>query len=267
MGEKIQITEWWEINMEITHATVLADDCNHYQLTIKTEEGETIRVGEKISIIVTDEDIVEHIAEHEIASMRIWKLEPNGKRGNWIDVESVSNGQACIADIYGIEGYVQTTEMPSPAEMRAERERLATMINVMPYKEIHGGEESIYDYIDENFAVPAKVIVYLKTTQPYLVCMGLYKHPFKDMQLCGPYWYTDGEYFWDRDAWKYVIKYHVTLPQKFIDKVMSDEGTAFLEKCAESDESWVKRIKEWKKNPNTLCLMPENADDYSLDDF
>lgn len=141
------------------------------------------------------------------------------------------------------------------------------MINIMPYKEINGGEESIYDHINESSTVPQKVIAYLQTTKPYLVCMGLYKHPFKDMQLCGPYWYTDGEYFWDRDAWKYVIKYHVVLPQEFIDKVMSDEGTAFLEKCAEDDESWMKRVKEWKENANVLCLMPENAGDYSLDDF
>lgn len=41
---------------------------------------------------------------------------------------------------------------------------------------------------------------HVQTTQSYLVCMGMYEHPFKDMQLCGPYWYTDGEYFWDRDA-------------------------------------------------------------------
>ena len=219
--------------MEITHAAVLADDDNHYILTIKTDEGETIHVGQKISIMFTDETFV----EHEIASMRKWELKPNAKQGDWIDVEFISGGQSCEADVYGIEGHVQTTDMLSPAEMR----RLAAMINVMPYKEINGGWESIYDHIDESFVVPEKVIAYLQTTQPHLVCMGLYKHPFKDMQLCGPYWYTDGEYFWDRDAWKYVIKYHVTLPQKFIDKVMSDEGTAFLEKCAESDEAWVER--------------------------
>lgn len=253
--------------MKIKHAAISAYDYNHHILEIEPDEGETIRVGQKISIMVTDEDIMEHIVEHEIASMRKWELEPDGKRGNWIDVESVSNGEYCEVDIYGIEGQVQTYEMPSPAEQRAERDRLAAMINVMPYKEINGGWESIYDHIDENFAVPKKVIAYLQTTQPHLVCMGLYKHPFKDMELCGPYWYTDGEYFWDRDAWKYVVKYHVTLPKKFIDKVMSDEGTAFLEECAKSDESWAKRIKELKESPNTLCLMPENAGDYSLDDF
>lgn len=253
--------------MKITFASISAYDYNEHILRVETDEGETIRVGQKVPIMVTDEDIMEHIVEHEIASIRKWEEEPNGKRGRWIDVESVCGGQKCEVIIYGIEGEIQTFGMPSPAEQRAERDRLAAMINVMPYREINGGEESIYDNIDENFVVPQKVIAYLQTTQPHLVCMGLYKHPFKDMNLCGPYWYTDGEYFWDRDAWKYVLKYHVTLPQKFIDKVMSDEGTAFLEKCAQSDESWTKRIQELKESPNTLCLMPENAGNYSLDDF
>ena len=107
----------------------------------------------------------------------------------------------------------------------------------MPYKEIKGGEESIYDHVDETFAVPQKVIAYLQTTQPHVVCLGMYKHPFKEMELSGPYWYNDGEYCWDRDTWKYVLKYHVTLPQDFIDKVMSEKGTAFLDKCAGSDNS------------------------------
>jgi hypothetical protein len=226
--------------MEITFAAVSAYDDTHHILTLETEEGETLRVGQKIAIMLTDESCV----EHEIASMRRWEVKPNTKRGKWVDVECVSNGQSCEVDVYGIKGHVQTTSMPSPEEMR----RMSAMKNVMPYKEINGGEESIFDHIDENFKVPEKVIAYLQTTQPHMVCMGLYQHPFKDMQLCGPYWYTDGEYFWDRDAWKYVLKYHVTLPQDFIDKVMSDEGTAFLEKCAENDDSWSRRIKALKEN-------------------
>jgi hypothetical protein len=232
-------------------------DCNI--LLIESDEDETICVGQQISIMLTDETFI----EREIASMRKWVLTPGAKRGKWIDVESISDGESCEADVYGIEGIVQTTSMPYPAEKR----RIEAMINIMPYKEIDGGEESIYDHIDENFVVPKKVIAYLQTTQPHLVCMGIYKHPFKDKELLGPYYYTDGEYYWDRDAWKYVIKYHVTLPQEFIDKVMSDEGTEFLEKCAASDESWTKTIKDWKENPNMVCFLPENAGDLSLDDF
>ena len=97
--------------------------------------------------------------------------------------------------------------------------------------------------------------------------MGVYKHPFKEKRLLGPYLYTDGEYYWDRDTWKYVLKYHVTLPQDFIDKVLSDKGTAFLEECAKSDNFWNKVIKNWKSQPDTLCLLPDDAGDSSIDDF
>lgn len=242
--------------MEITFASVYN---NRHDLRIKTAEGETLKVGQVIQIPLTDETVI----EREIVSMRQWRLESNEKIGKWINVDSVSNGESCEAYVYDINGCVQTTSMPSPAEIR----KRAAMINIMPYKEINGGDESIYDHINKDFAVPQKVIAYLQTTQPYLVCMGIYKHPFKEMRLSGPYWYTDGEYYWDRDAWKYVLKYHVTLPQDFIDKVMSEKGTAFLEECAESDNSWSKTIKEWKDQPNTLCLMSENTGDHSLEDF
>lgn len=245
--------------MEITFSAISAYDDSHHILTIKTENGETIRKGQTIVVQLIDESFV----ECEIASMRKWNPNFSKKRGKWIEVDSVSNGETCEVDIYGLIGNVQTTSIPSPEEMR----RLDAMINVMPYKEIQGGEESIYDHIDESYAVPEKVIAYLKTTQPHMVCMGVYKHPFKDKDLPGPYWYTDGEYYWDRDAWKYVVKYHLTLPQAFVDKVMSEEGTAFLEKCMESDESWAKNIQSLNTRPNTLCLMPDNAGDIELEDF
>ena len=146
-------------------------------------------------------------------------------------------------------------------------EKTAAMINITPYKEINGGEESIYDHIDEDFAVPQKVIAYLQTNQPYLACMGVYHHPFRDMVLLGPYWYTDGEYAWDRDTWKYVLKYHMTLPQEFIDKVMSEKGTAFLAQYAEQNQPWSKVIQNWKEQPNVLCLMPDDGGDSTIDDF
>ena len=141
------------------------------------------------------------------------------------------------------------------------------LISLMPFREIRCGEQSIFDHVDESFVVPPKVIAYLQTTKPLAVCFGVYKHPFKGTNLLGPYLYTDGEYYWDRDAWKYVVKYHVTLPQAFIDKVMSDVGTAFLKECENSGESWETIIAEWKKQPDSICLLPDDAGDYSLDDF
>ena len=139
---------------------------------------------------------------------------------------------------------------------------------VSPFKEICCGEESIYDYVQEGYTVPAKVIVYLQTTKPYLMSPGIYEHPFaKGKRLHGPYLFTDGYHYWDRDTWKYVLKYHVTLPQDFIDYVMSKKGTEFLDQCEEEDESWSERIKFWKESKQGLCLLPDDAGDLGLEDF
>lgn len=141
-------------------------------------------------------------------------------------------------------------------------------ICITPYKEIFGGNESIYDYIQDEYFVPDKVIAYLKTAIPHIMCPGIYDHPFKKgTRLLGPYWYTDGKYCWDRDTWKYVIKYGLTLPQDFIEHVMSDEGTAFIEKCIEDSDSWSEVIKKLKKKQGFICFLPENAGDYSIENF
>ena len=141
-------------------------------------------------------------------------------------------------------------------------------ICITPYTELRAGEKSIYDYVREGYTVPDKVIAYLRTTKPFLMSPGIYDHPFKKgYRLTGPYLYTDGKYYWDRDTWKYVVKYGLTLPQDFIDHVMSDEGTRFIEKCIEEHDSWGNAIKEWKKRQGFICFLPENAGDHSIDDF
>ncbi len=142
------------------------------------------------------------------------------------------------------------------------------VISITPYKELCDGEESIHEHTMKGYAVPSKVIAYLQTTEPFMMSPGIYEHPFKEgTRLLGPYWFTDGKYYWDRDTWKYVIKYGLVLPQEFIDHVMSDEGTAFLEKCAKANNSWGKVIEEWKEQPNTLCLLPTDAGDMELEEF
>ena len=69
--------------------------------------------------------------------------------------------------------------------------------------------------------------------------------------------YTDGKYHWDRDTWKYVVKYHVTLPQEFIDHVMSEEGAAFIERFIDQSDSWSDTIKKLKKRQAfyVCCLI------------
>lgn len=137
------------------------------------------------------------------------------------------------------------------------------------YKELgRNGTESIKDHIQEGYTVPDKVIAYLQVGEPMAVCCGIYEHPFKrDCTLLGPYIYTDWKYSWDRDTWKYVVKYGLVLPQDFIDHVMSDEGTHFIEKRLKEENSWSTVIKQWKQQKGCLCLMPDNAGDIDLDKF
>jgi len=100
------------------------------------------------------------------------------------------------------------------------------IISITPYKELHGGKESIYDHISTSSSPPPdKVIAYLRAPDPALVCPGVYDHPFiEGRKLFGPNKCTDGKFFWDSDTWKYVLKYNLTLPQEFIDYVMSEAG-------------------------------------------
>ena len=141
-------------------------------------------------------------------------------------------------------------------------------ISLTPFKELRGGKESIYDNIKDGYSVPSKVIAYLKTTNPYMMSPGIYEHPFiKGKRLLGPYLYTDGKYCWDRDTWKYVLKYGLTLPKDFIDHVMSDAGTAFIEKCKEENPSWGKTIACWEQRDSFTSFLPVNAGDVDLSDF
>ena len=97
---------------------------------------------------------------------------------------------------------------------------------------------------------------------------GIYKHPFRtNRTLLGPYIYTDGAYRWDRDTWKYVVKYGLILPDDFIEYVMSEKGTEFIERQIKSRNSWENTIEEMKKSPNGICLLPDDAGEVSLDDF
>lgn len=70
-----------------------------------------------------------------------------------------------------------------------------------------------------------------------------------------------------RDAWKYVLKYHVKLPQDFIEHVMSDEGTAFLEKARQNKDSWYQQVEEIEEGNSHINLLPRDGGDVSLEDF
>ena len=134
------------------------------------------------------------------------------------------------------------------------------LISLTPFKELKQGEESIYDYIDEAFVVPDKVLLYLQGGHNHVMSPGIYDHPFKKGEtLLGPYIYTDDKYVWDRDTWKYVKKYHLRLPEEFIEYVMAKDPKEIVD----NRESWNKKFKEWGVN----SFLPENGGDVKLDDF
>ena len=141
-------------------------------------------------------------------------------------------------------------------------------INIMPYVELQSGEESIHDHIDPDQVVPEEVIEYLKHGEFRLVCMGIYPHPFEpDVRLCGPYWYGDDKYEWDRDAWKYASKYHVELPQEFIDHVLSEDGQKWLEEHKDLEPGQGHKALGKMVEGHGLNLTPKNDGDVPIDKF
>ena len=63
------------------------------------------------------------------------------------------------------------------------------------------------------------------------------------------------------------MKYGLKLPQEFIDHVMSEAGTRFIESYIEKDESWSTSIREWKKEQGAACFLPDDAGDVELEKF
>lgn len=246
------------------------------ELHVRLEDGEVVRIGEKISIEMMDGTFVDaevKIINPKYAGDFAWVSKKAADK-----VESGEYGMSekrvmsvegpCIADFAVLD--VPYHEVKTDEEINARKmiEEMRKMVCLSPYKELHCGDKSIHDYVQEKYTVPDQVIAYLRTTQPYLMSPGIYEHPFKPgTRLLGPYMYTDGKYYWDRDTWKYVVKYHVTLPQEFIDHVMSEEGTAFIERFIDRSDSWSDTIKKWKKRQGFLCLLPDNAGEIELEQF
>lgn len=171
--------------MEIKFAATPSGVEDNSVITILADEGERISVGDSVQIELTDESFT----EKTIVSMRRWCYPKGAKRGKWKHVNYIENGENAEATIENIRSStIQTTSVPS----HVERKKWTRMICLTPFKEIHGGNESIYDYVEKGYSVPDKVIAYLRTAKPFLASPGIYEHPFKEgVTLLGPYLYTD----------------------------------------------------------------------------
>ena len=240
-------------------------------INVSLEDGEVLYEGGMIKIEMMDDSVLESeikiinpkvAGDYGVISNKARKWKCSGKTLK--EAKGPGHFEIVVMNVPYHE--VKTDE---EIAARAFFEEHRKKICVSPFKEIRCGEESIYDYVRDGYNVPAKVIAYLQTTKPYLMSPGIYEHPFiKGKRLLGPYMFTDGYYWWDRDTWKYVVKYNVTLPQEFIDHVMSEEGTKFLEQCEKDGDSWKGRIAGWKNSEKGgLCLLPDDAGDMGLEDF
>lgn len=47
---------------------------------------------------------------------------------------------------------------------------------------------------------------------------------------------------------------------------MSEEGETFLQSVS-GEDSWQERLQDLKQQKNTLCLLPDDAGDISLEEF
>ncbi len=134
------------------------------------------------------------------------------------------------------------------------------LINLTPYEELEQGDKSMNDSVDDTFEIPDKVLLYLQGGKEYVMSPGIYMHPFRpEMHLAGPYIYTDGKYIWDRDTWKYVKKYHLRLPDEFIEYVMAKDVDEFINER----ESWNDKFKA----KGAISFIPEDDGDVNLEDF
>ncbi len=245
-------------------------------LCVVLSESEELRIGETISIEMMDETFLERevllinpkcAGDYSVISKKAQLKVQSGEYGisskHTEDVKGPCSAEIVVTDVPYHD--IKTDERVTAAAKRGKEEKKKCL---SPFKELKCGDKSIYDHVKEGYAVPNKVITYLRTTNPFVVSPGIYTHPFKpDMRLLGPYLYTDGKYFWDRDLWKYVVKYHVVLPEEFVDYVMSGKGDRFLEYMSASDLSWGKAFDDWDKDPHTHVYMPRDAGDIDIKDF
>lgn len=265
-----------KINCRLRH---VYQDCDERldTLDIYLEEGERIAVGDVLDIPMMDGSTIQR---------EVKALNPHAA-GDFAPIsDAIARGVAegryrtSKSPVTSIEGPaalcqpiledVPFNEVLSTENMDRKEfyERRAKMFCLTPFKELHLGRESIYDWVEEGYSVPVKVIAYLKTTEPDMMSPGVYEHPFiPGKRLLGPYCYTDGHYWWDRDTWKYVTKYHVRLPQEFVDFVMSGAGDEFARTHIPYARSWFETIESNYGDEPHANFLPQDAGDINIDQF
>ncbi len=233
-------------------------------IDVRLDVNEKIALGDKIKIEMMDGTFLERdvkLINPKLAgdyTAVSEKLKAEGLKQSKNPDKEVKGECCCTLVVMHVPYHEVKTE--DEIALRKFEEEIQQRYCLTPYAELHMGEKSIYNYIDSSFSVPDKVIAYLQIKELYLFAPGVYKHPFiEDKDLLGPYIYSDGYYYWDRDTWKYVLKYGLTLPKQFIDYVMSEKSDEFMKKHHNSD--W------YLKTENMLNFLPEDAGDIPIENF
>ncbi len=244
-------------------------------LRIRLEENERLAVGDTIVIPMMDGFTLEreimvlppkYAGDYAAVSKKTAQKVASGEWGTSKEPVLAIDGPEphCDAVVIHVPYHeVRVEENIRVREFVEERRRKACLT---PFKELRLGSESIYDWVEEGYTVPTKVIAYLKITEPGIMSPGIYEHPSKPGErLLGPYCYTDGHYWWDRDTWKYVTRHHVRLPQEFVDYVMSGAGDEFAREHIPWARSWFQHIEDGYGDTSRINLLPDDAGD--IEDF
>lgn len=229
-------------------------------LHVSLDETESISLGDTVKIELMDDSVIERevvLLNPKYANDYEYIYCPDTYKGQI--TKQVSGKCLCTVVVMNVAYHDVKTEQEISSRRLFNEVRSRKCLT--PYKELHWGKESIFDYIDPEFVVCDKVIQYLQTDESYLVAPGIYEHPFiPSKRLLGPYSYTDGQYYWDRDTWKYVVKYHLKLPKEFIDHVLSDKGTEFIKAHRHG-------AKLFLSHDELLAHTSTDSTDIPLDDF
>ena len=246
-------------------------------LSIRLDDGEVLCVGDAIDIPMMDGSTLtrevkviepKYAGDYAAVSKKAAQKVADGEWGASKEPVLRTEGPKphCDVVVVGVPYHEVLVEENVNARRFVEERRKKVCLT--PFKELGLGSESIHDWVEEGYTVPAKVIAYLKTTEPDIMSPGIYEHPFRPgVRLLGPYCYTDEHYWWDRDAWKYVTKYHVRLPQEFVDYVMSGAGDEFAREHVPWARSWFEHIEESYGDAPHGNYLPEDAGDIDIEDF
>lgn len=245
--------------MKIKAVYGIASEDDITVIFVETEENEVLHVGGEITIQLLDGSFV----KKEIYNIEMHKKIKGFKNGRSVAVKSIGNGESG-------EIFIENTSLiPYEGGVSIEEyQRRLKIIDLTPYKEIHCGMESIYDNVEEGYSVPDKVILYLRTNDNLCAAPGIYEHPFiSGKNLFGPEISSDDIYAWERETWKYVLKYGLKLPKSFIDYVMSEKGTKYIENHAKMDEIFAEILKKYEEDPKNLTVYVEGENGVPYDEF